>query len=112
MGVFLQSSIAPPKMNQIQYFLGGGIHVNGILPQRFNDSFGAALAFARNGDSFKKIHPGTDWAEVALEFTYRFSIFDNSTIQPNMQYIINPGANNQLKDALVFLLRFNIELTN
>jgi len=112
MGVFLQSSIAPPKMNQIQYFLGGGIYVNGILPQRFNDSFGAALAFARNGDSFKKIHPGTDWAEVALEFTYRFSIFDNSTIQPNMQYIINPGANNQLKDALVFLLRFNIELTN
>jgi len=32
---FLQGGIAPSKINQVNYYVGGGLHLNGMLPNRF-----------------------------------------------------------------------------
>lgn len=112
LGLFIQAGIAPKNINQINYYLGAGVHLNGILPNRFNDAFGIAFAYANMSTPYKNLIENTDVGEMAVEFTYKMLILDHYSIQPNLQYIINPGANTLLKNALVACMRFNIYLEN
>lgn len=111
-GLFLQGGMAPGNINQINYYLGGGIHLNGMLHQRFHDALGVAFAYANMGQPFRKLDPLRLQGELALEFTYKIHVFNHYYIQPNLQYIINPGANSNLTNALVALIRLNIQLEN
>lgn len=112
LGLFLQGGIAPKKINQINYYLGGGIHLNGALPSRFHDALGVAFAYANMSSPFRALDPTILQGELAVEFTYKIHVFEHYAIQPNIQYIINPGANSELNNALVASLRFNISLEN
>jgi porin len=60
----------------------------------------------------RKLNNTIDIGELALEFTYKIHVFEHYSIQPNVQYIINPGANSTLNNALVATMRFNIYLEN
>jgi porin len=40
-------------------------------------------------------------AEMVIEFTYQAQITPWLTIQPDLQYVINPGGANDLNNALV-----------
>jgi porin len=50
--------------------------------------------------------------ETSLELTYRAVLSDWLTVQPDIQYIINPGlvspVNGKVKDAFVFGLHFEM----
>lgn len=110
LGAFLQAGYSLSNYNFIDFYLGGGLHFNGTLPQRFEDVVGLAFAYAKISNVYKNIYSGYDPGELAIELTYKFRVFDFYTIQPNLQYIINPGANPDLNNALVALMRFNITL--
>ena len=112
LGLFIQGGAAPQNINQVNYYLGGGIHLNGALPQRFHDALGIAFAYVNMSPPFRKLDPLLEKGELALEFTYKIYMFEHYSIQPNLQYIINPGANPNLGNALVGLIRFNIYLDN
>lgn len=109
---FAQGGFAPQSINQVNFYLGGGFHLNGILPKRYNDVIGIAFAYANMSPDYKNKNPETMRGELALEFTYKLNVFDYYTIQPNIQYIINPGVNSDLSNALIALVRFNISLNN
>jgi porin len=47
-------------------------------------------------------------AESAIEVTYSDRI-GRVTIQPDLQYVRNPGADRTVKDALVFIVRLGVE---
>ncbi|MFC2091110.1 carbohydrate porin [Bacteroidota bacterium] len=111
-GIFLQGGWAPGKINQINGYLGGGLHLNGILPMRFNDVLGIAFAYANISTPFRTLCTGYDMGELALEFTYKIHMFKHYSIQPNVQYIMNPGANSGFSNALVAMIRFNVSLAN
>ena len=112
LGLFLQGGFAPENINQIDYYAGAGIHLNGILPQRYNDAIGVAFAYAHVSQRFRNLYTGLEKGELALEFTYKIHVFEHYFIQPNLQYIIDPGANPELNNALVGLIRFTINLEN
>lgn len=112
LGFFVQAGWAPNHINQVDYYLGSGIHVNGILPKRYDDALGVAFAYANMSSPFRELDPTILVGEMALELTYKIHIFEYYSIQPNLQYIINTGANSNLADAFVALLRFNIYLSN
>lgn len=112
LGLFVQGGIAPEGINQADYYLGAGIHLNGILPNRFNDAIGFAFAYVNMSKPFRKITPDLLPGEMALEFTYKIHVFENYFIQPNIQYIINPGATTNQSNALVASMRFNVTLNN
>jgi porin len=40
-----------------------------------------------------------------IEVTYRRALLPWLTVQPDIQYILNPGADRSLRDAVVFGLR-------
>ncbi|MGL5837021.1 MAG: carbohydrate porin, partial [Sphingorhabdus sp.] len=44
-------------------------------------------------------------SEVAFELTYRAPVTDWLTLQPDAQYVLNPGATPGIRNALIFALR-------
>jgi porin len=49
-------------------------------------------------------------AETVVELTYRLQVLPWLHLQPNLQYVINPGTSPTLDNALVFALRVEITL--
>ncbi len=46
-------------------------------------------------------------AETLFELTYSDELLDGLSIQPDVQYILHPGADRTVKDAVVLALRFS-----
>jgi porin len=70
-----------------------GVHVKGPVESRPNDTIG--LAWTRAGLSAKwRTAQGvtTEAVESALEITYRYAVTPWFAIQPNLQYVRNPGG--------------------
>lgn len=108
--IFMRIGIADSAINQFASYWSAGVVYTGLL--RSEDQLGLAIAYAVNGDNFKKsifIDGGmADTAETNIELTYRAQLTDWFALQPDIQYIVNPGAAGDLRDALVIGLRFEI----
>lgn len=105
---FVQTGVTPQKFNMISTYLGAGVRYHGILPNRFYDELG--IAFARIGvgnNYYHSLHP-LKKAETSIEATYRFVFGRRYTLQPSIQYIINPDLG-AYESCLVSLLRFSLE---
>jgi porin len=69
---------------------------------------------ARVGDP--AIHAGKlagdnlDRAETAFELTYSHKVGDRLSIHPDIQYVLNPGRNRSLRNALVVGLKLEADL--
>ena len=53
----------------------------------------------------------TDRTETNIELTWRARVNDWLTLQPDVQYVMNPGTNPAVRNAWVVGLRFNVEVT-
>jgi porin len=47
-------------------------------------------------------------AETAIEWSYEMPLAGWLTLQPNLQYIVNPGGDSSIDDAVVAGLRFAV----
>ena len=61
---------------------------------------GLAVASAMNGDDFRDANPDFDRSETAIELTWFTRISERFSIQPDIQYILNPGEEPGAKDAV------------
>ncbi|MFO1435756.1 MAG: carbohydrate porin [Gammaproteobacteria bacterium] len=109
LGMFAQLGIAMGDRNQLGSYVGAGFNYTGLLPGRPDDVFGLGFAHARNTDRFLSNNAGFERAETAVELTYCFSVLDHITVQPDLQYIINPGTDPALDDAVVIGARVGLE---
>lgn len=103
LGLFFQFGYCPEIYgNDQSYYLGGGIHYQGIFHKEGEDIAGFGLADTRLIDARK---------ETALELTYMFPFCSYFYLQPDIQYILNPaGTENDLENCLALFLRFGINL--
>lgn len=101
---WLRVGTASGSVNPIAMSLGGGVAF-GNDDQRI----GFAIAHARLGDpaiaQFRIDGVDAERAETAIEVTYAAQIAQNVQVQPNLQYVINPGWDRDRPDALVVGLR-------
>ncbi|NOZ23197.1 MAG: carbohydrate porin [Planctomycetes bacterium] len=104
LAVFGQFGWAPADRNEIAHYYGAGMTYTGLIPGRDADVFGIALAHARLSWRMKRIDGRTH--ETAMECFYKMQVTPYLTVQPDIQYILNPGGDG--KDALVGGLRFAI----
>lgn len=106
-GGFIQAGLAQGDRNEIGQYFGTGISAFGPIPSRPDDvaTFGVAVARLTSGAAEDR-----DRAETALELSYRVKLTESAAIQPDIQYIVNPGANPSLDDALVLSVRFELSL--
>jgi porin len=104
-GVFAQLGHARSDRNLVSTYASAGMTVTGIAPLRPADTAGIAIAHARGSSHFHSVNPGMDRAETVVEMSYRFAALDWLVLQPDVQYIHNPGLDPSLDSAWVASLR-------
>jgi len=112
LGAFLRVGQAEERYNPFSGYIGFGASLAGFSRSRPDDELGLAVAMGLTGDDFEDSRAlealGTDDHETTIELTYRAPITDWLTLQPDIQYIINPGTDPGLDDAVVVALRFEL----
>lgn len=99
LAAFMQISYSPKDGGNNFLYVGAGIHYAGTF-NRANDEVGVAIAHAQ----FEKVG-----AETTIECSYKVAMGESIFIQPNIQYIFNPGGNAALFDnALAAILRIGL----
>jgi len=107
MTAFVRYGVADDELNALDSYLGLGAAITAPFPGRPDDQLGLAIASARSGANFRALN-GVDAHETTIEITYSAQLNDWLRIQPDFQYVINPGADPTLKDSIIFGLRFEI----
>lgn len=100
---WIRTGFADADADAIRFYLGGGLTYG-----TEESKIGIAVAMARLGHSINRID--VDTAETSIELSYSRALNDWLTIQPDVQYVINPGWNAAHRNALVLGARFMFEL--
>lgn len=114
MALFVRLGIADPRVNRFGLYTGMGLVYTGLVPQRPDDQLGFGIAALHNSHRFRRARSiagqPTANAEIECEVTYRAGILPWLTVQPSLQYVINPGTEKAIPDAFAIGLRFEIRL--
>jgi porin len=100
-GVFARVMGAPGDRNQVNVFADGGITYKGAFG-RDNDTMGLGVGWARISDTARAgdaalaafsagFHP-IRTSETVLELTYQSQLAPWWSVQPDFQYVFNPGG--------------------
>ncbi len=111
-GVFGSFLVSPDEsVSQMPYFFTAGVASRGIFAARPIDvagfgvvygSFSSELGNAQQREQLLDPTVGVQDYETVLEWTYRFNLHRGAVfIQPDIQFVINPGGTGQINDALV-----------
>ncbi len=114
--LFMRAGYASEEVNAFNLDLAAGATSAAHFIGRPQDLLGVAFTMVTPGASFRASQealgePLTP-AEWAFELTYRWNINDMISLQPDLQYIQNPGALSNLPSALVGLLRLKVTYSN
>lgn len=105
LGWFGRLAFTQEDRNFLNFYFDTGITYKGLVPTRDNDTLGIAFAYAQLGNTARNslINEGSVGvgAEMVLEVTYQAQITPWLVIQPDIQYIINPGGTRDLENAFV-----------
>jgi len=85
-----------------------GVVGSGWVPKRPEAKIGFAVSQNTNASKYLTASGPLDRHETQLELTYRDQITPSISIQPSLQYTINPGTDPAAKNALTIGLRFGI----
>jgi porin len=112
--LFGRAGMADPRVNRFSQYYGGGLVYTGLFPGRKFDQTGLGAAAAVNGKYYKQsqLRAGqqVDNVEITLEVTHSIFVNRNLFIQPDVQYVINPGTVQGRKNALVLGVRLEFNL--
>jgi len=110
--IFGQVGLGDPRVNRFGLYTGGGVDLAGMIPGRGKDQIGFGVAAARNGSHFidqqRNLGQPVDRAEVTVELTDLAPITSWLSIQPDVQYVINPNTDPRVRNALVGLIRVEL----
>ena len=109
---WLRLGIADTRFNRIGRYLGGGLVETGLTPGRPVDQIGVSVASAGFGDRYRRdpaVDDGDrDAREVVIETAYNAVLTEWLSVQPDLQYVMNPGGDAKFKNAIVVGLRVKI----
>jgi porin len=99
----------PGDRNALQYEFTMGGRYTGLIPGRDADKVGFGLIYSDNGEAFSQASqaaggPGLG-GELTLELDYQYNPAPWLSIQPDLQYIIDPSGIQGRDDILVAGLR-------
>jgi porin len=114
-GLYLWSAftVSPQEdIAQLPYFVSGGAQYQGLIPGRNDDravfgvAYGSYSADLRNAQRSQGQSP--EFYEMVFEWAYQIAITDCAWIQPDVQYIVNPGATGGIPNAWVIGAVLNV----
>ncbi len=92
------------SINPLPWFGSAGASYRGLVPGRDRDT----AAFALYYGGFSRYLPGQTY-EMVLEWTYAIAVGRRLTVQPDIQYVINPGGVSSIGNAVVLGVQLAIE---
>ena len=114
--LFGRAGMADPKVNRTSQYYGGGFVYKGLIPGRKIDRTAIGVAAAVNSHEYtqsqKRAGQPVENTEITLEVTHSIFVNPNLIIQPDMQYVINPGTVPRRNNALVLGVRLEVNLNN
>jgi len=112
LGFFTRVAFEPQVSNAASFYIDTGVTYTGLLPSRNNDVAGVAFALVQlsSGGQQELAEAGYEGvgAEMVLETTYQAQITPWLSLQPDLQFVINPGANRSSPNALVLGARMAV----
>lgn len=102
--MFLEYGQTDPGVSAVFQHFGGGVTESGFLWDRPRDVWGISPQLARISSGLDTPHS----YELAVETFYNFFLTPAVSLQPDLQYVINPGG--EYSDALVGTLRLKVNL--
>ena len=106
---FARVDFADAKVNEYSRTWNAGIVWNRVIPSREHSQLGVAFSDAQNTKNYREsaalLGLDADHGEMVTEISYRDALLPWLTIQPDIQYITNPGALGLRDDALVTGIR-------
>jgi porin len=105
LGYFGRIALEPQNSNFVGFYFDTGLTYKGLTPTRGDDTLGVAFAYARLTSGAKDAALGEGsvgvGSEMVLEATYQVQVTKWLNLQPNVQFIFNPGGNQDLANAVV-----------
>lgn len=126
LGVFGRIMGAPGDRNAVDVFVNGGVTYKGLVAARPDDSIGLGIMYARVSDRARGSDMDTAFfagaarpfrrGETVIELTYQAQVTPWWIVQPDFQYVFDPGGKTglpdnpvqEISDAAVFGLRTTI----
>jgi porin len=127
--VFARVAGSPSDRNLIDFYFDSGVTFSGMIPSRPDDKFGASFIYAgisrdaraldRDLVAFTGLPSPIRNYEMTFELTYMAQILPGWTVQPDFQYVVNPGGNvpnpndptglSPIKSAAIFGVRTTVK---
>ena len=105
---FAQFGSADEEVNDFRQHVGGGVTWVGPYQARFLDTLG--VGFTTVFFSGATGSPYTEDSETSVEAFYNYQATSYISVKPDLQYIVHPGGDEDLRDALVASLRVTVAL--
>jgi porin len=105
LNLFTRLMVAPDDRNLITFSINGGVTLAAPLIGRDNDQAGLDLGLGKVSNGAGGLNRSM---EELIELTYQAQATPWLSVQPDIQYVINPGAGIQLRNELVAGVRANV----
>jgi porin len=92
------------RINTLPWFVSGAASYRGLVPGRDRDT----TAFAMYYGGFSRDLPDQTY-ELLFEWTYAIALSRWLTIQPDVQYVVNPGGRSSVGNAVVVGVQLAVE---
>lgn len=110
LGVFARFAYRNPEFNRMSRFWSGGLQYKGIFPERDKDVLGLAFALQRSSHLYRQRVNHEFSNETAYELYYAIQVTPWLVISPDVQYVDNPGASDQISHVVVAGIRVRVAL--
>lgn len=105
-GFFTRFAGAPDDRNLVDFYFDVGVTFTGMIPGRPDDALAIGYAYTGISDQVRAFNvdsgePAGSGHEALIEVAYTMEIMDGWTLQPDFQYIMNPGGGTEGDDATV-----------
>jgi porin len=102
--IFARIMGAPGDRNQVDLYADTGIVLKGPFAGRGDDQVGFAVDYSRISDQARAYDVALGRTvrdyEIEAEATYQYAVTPWWQLQPDLQYIVHPGAHAPISDAL------------
>lgn len=106
---FARFGFTAGDVEQFRHSWGTGFVLSGFVPDRADGQIGIGIANAANARKFKAANAPVEGNETQIELTYSDKLTPWLSIQPDLQYTVNPGTDPALDNAWTAGIRLGVD---
>ena len=106
---WLRAGVADDATLPLSAYIGGGVVRTGPFGRK-DDAIGLSVAHARFGAPYRATQSALFDDETTWEVTYHYAVRKGLTLEPDVQYVVNPGGDLSVPNAVVVGVRIHMDL--